>query len=231
MTVKTAYFGQITIDSDKLIEFPNGIIGFPDLNHFALIHDSERENNPGIRWLQSMDEPNFALPVIDPLIVKEDYAPAITEDQFDVIGACDEPLVLVTMIIPADLTKMSVNLCGPLIINPDSKRGIQIAQSEYQTKFFVYDLLKERQEHYKKVWKEHDMTAREAWELYRQGVKADDFEESKKQYAAAIHRMRQATKEGYMLCRVEKVLQDINALPMSGEDKAAVISIIREGCE
>ena len=73
MTINTRIFGEVTIGDDRMIHFPKGIVGFPELTDFALIHDAEAGNQGGIRWMQSMQEPNFAIPVVDPLTVKEDY--------------------------------------------------------------------------------------------------------------------------------------------------------------
>ena len=61
MTIETKLFGEIAIDEGKIITFPQGIIGFPDLKDFLLVHDSESEG--GIRWMQSVQEPAFAMPV------------------------------------------------------------------------------------------------------------------------------------------------------------------------
>ena len=36
MNITTKVFGEITIDDDKIIHFPSGIIGFPVLTEFAL---------------------------------------------------------------------------------------------------------------------------------------------------------------------------------------------------
>ena len=67
MKINTKKFGEIEIEEEKIIVFENGIIGFPDLKHFALIHDAEEGTNAGIRFLQSVEEPGFAMPVMDPL--------------------------------------------------------------------------------------------------------------------------------------------------------------------
>ena len=52
MKITTKLFGEIEVDDDKLIKFPQGIIGFPELTDFLLVHDSESEG--GIRWMQSI---------------------------------------------------------------------------------------------------------------------------------------------------------------------------------
>lgn len=144
MQIKTKVFGEIIIDDDKIIHFPNGIIGFPDLTEFTLIHDEEKGTD-SIHWLQSIQEPAFAMPVMDPLIVCPDYNPEADDELFNVLGEIkpDELLVLVTVTVPSDLTKMTVNLKGPIIINVSEKRALQIIVEgdEYKVKFPIYDIL------------------------------------------------------------------------------------------
>ena len=55
MTIETKLFGTIEVDENKLISFPQGIVGFPELKDFMLIHDGE--GNGSIRWMQSIQEP------------------------------------------------------------------------------------------------------------------------------------------------------------------------------
>ena len=57
MKLITKNFGEIDINENKIIRFENGIIGYPELVQFALIHDIDRGNGAGIRWLQSIEEP------------------------------------------------------------------------------------------------------------------------------------------------------------------------------
>ena len=147
MVIKTRIFGEVTIDDEKMIRFPNGIVGFPDLQDFALIHDAEKGNQAGIRWMQSVQEPNFAMPVIDPLVVKEDYNPSVDDDLLKAIGEEGDMLVLSTITVPSDLSKMSVNLKAPLIINVSERKGCQvILEEDLPVKFMIYDILKARQD-------------------------------------------------------------------------------------
>lgn len=142
MVINTRIFGEVTISDDKMIHFPKGIVGFPELTDFALMHDSENGNQGGIRWMQSVQEPNFAMPVIDPLAVKADYNPEVEEELLKVIDGLDDVLVLVTITVPSDLTKMSVNLKAPLIINVEAKKACQvILEHDYPVKYYIYDIL------------------------------------------------------------------------------------------
>lgn len=146
MNVTTKVFGEITIDDDRIITFPKGIVGFPQLTDFALLHDSERGSD-SIHWLQSIQEPGFAMPVMDPLIVCPDYNPEVDDELLKHLGELDpeELLVLVTVTVPKDLTKMSVNLKGPIVINAVEKTATQVIVEgdTYQVKFPIYDILNE----------------------------------------------------------------------------------------
>lgn len=150
MKIKTKIFGEIEISDDKIIMFQDGIIGFPDLKRFALLHDEERGTNVGIRFLQSLDEPGFAMPVMNPLDVKPDYDPEVEDELLAAAGNVtpENLLVLVTVSVPGDLTRMSVNLQGPFIINIDENKGCQLIldSGNYPVRFPIYDILQSRKE-------------------------------------------------------------------------------------
>ena len=143
MVMNTRLFGEVTIDDNKMIHFPGGIVGFPDLQDFALIHDTEQGENGGIHWMQSVQEPNFAMPVIDPLRVKPDYNPEADDELLSTIGEIveDELLILVTITVPSDLTKMTVNLMAPFVINVATRKACQVIVDGYEIKFPIYDIL------------------------------------------------------------------------------------------
>ena len=145
MKIKTKIFGEIEISEEKIVTFQDGIIGFPEMKRFALLHDEERGSGAGVRFLQSLDEPGFAMPVMDPLVVKPDYDPEVDDELLASAGdiTAENLLVLVTVSIPGDLTQMSVNLQGPIIINIDEHKACQliVENSSYPVKFPVYDIL------------------------------------------------------------------------------------------
>ena len=145
MKIETKIFGEIEISEEKIVTFQDGIIGFPEMKRFALLHDEERGAGAGIRFLQSLDEPGFAMPVMDPLVVKPDYDPEVDDELLASAGdiTAENLLVLVTVSIPGDLKKMSVNLQGPSIINIDEHKACQliVENSSYPVKFPVYDIL------------------------------------------------------------------------------------------
>ena len=87
------------------------------------------------------------MPVMDPLIVCPDYNPEVDDELLKHLGELnpEELLVLVTVTVPKDLTQMSVNLKGPVIIDAVGRKATQVIVEgdEYQVKFPIYDILNE----------------------------------------------------------------------------------------
>ena len=145
MQITTKIFGEITINQDRVIHFPKGIIGFSDLTDFTLIYNSEKGSNAPIRWLQSLQEPAFAMPVMDPLLVKPDYNPKVSEEYLSCIGELesDDMLVLVTVTIPSQIENLTVNLKAPIVVNTKNLKACQVITEvdEYPVKFPIYSVL------------------------------------------------------------------------------------------
>ncbi|MDE6968897.1 MAG: flagellar assembly protein FliW [Eubacterium sp.] len=147
MKADTRLFGEIDIKDDKIIKLKEGIIGFPDLQNFTLIHDEEKEGKGSIKWLQSMDDPAFALPVMNPLDVKPDYQLTVNEEGLEPLGTMTEEntFILVTITVPQNIEEMSVNLKAPFIINADNLQGVQmIVEDDYPVKYKIYEILNKK---------------------------------------------------------------------------------------
>lgn len=149
MLVKTKFFGEVDLPEEKIVTFDCGIIGFENLKRYTILYDCEKEET-NISWLQSVDERDFAMPIIKPWIVKEDYNPVVEDELLKGLGGLTEEnlVILLTMNVPPDLTQMSVNLKAPIIINSDTRKGAQIVveNQDYVIKYRVYDILKNKKE-------------------------------------------------------------------------------------
>jgi flagellar assembly factor FliW len=146
MLVKTRHFGEIDLDEDKVISFENGILGFEEYKKYTLLYDDENGDRPDISWLQSLDEPTLAIPLISPFLVKQDYNPEVEDEYLKPLNNLNEMniIVLVSITVPSDIEKISANLKAPFIINSDSRKGVQIIieNSDYEVKYHFYDQLK-----------------------------------------------------------------------------------------
>jgi len=146
MLVKTKHFGEIDLDETKILTFENGIMGFEEYKKYTILFDLEEGDKPTLSWLQSIEEPRLALPVINPIHIKSDYNPIVEDEILKPLGEVidDNLIILLTLTVPTDLTQMSANLKAPLIINSDTCRGCQIIveNQDYEVKYNVYDVIK-----------------------------------------------------------------------------------------
>ncbi len=145
MKANTRMFGVIDIADEKIITMEKGMIGFPELTHFALIFDEEKKDKAfRIMWLQSMDDGDVAFPVTDPTYFDEAYAPTVNDEIIAPLGEmhADNTYLLVTVTVPKNIEDFSINLKAPIVINTDSNKGAQvITEDDYPVKHKVYDLL------------------------------------------------------------------------------------------
>ena len=149
MKVNTRLFGEMDVEESKIINIEKGIVGFPDLKLFTLIFDAEKDNKSSIMWLQSLDEPEFALPVMIPNDVVEDYNPTVNDDVLEPLGKLTEDnlYVLVTVRVPKEVKDMSINLKAPIVINTDTLKGGQIiVEDDLDVRFPIYEILQKRKE-------------------------------------------------------------------------------------
>ncbi len=129
MLIKTRCFGEVEIADEKIANFPNGILGFEELKRYTLIYDVKSNGEKAkIAWLQAVDEPDLALPVISPFEVRKDYDPSISEEFLKNLGDvnAENVVVLLVVTVPSDVSKATANLKAPIIINSDTLVGAQI---------------------------------------------------------------------------------------------------------
>ena len=129
LTINTIHFGELEIEANHIYNFPEGLLGFEDLNSFVLI--SEEETEP-FKWLISIDNPDIGFPLISPYFIDKDYKPGRDID-LDV----DVPMCVVTL---GDENKnMTVNLKAPIIFNVKELIGKQVIllSDKYSTNYYI----------------------------------------------------------------------------------------------
>jgi len=135
MKFETTRFGSIEVRNEDVLIFPEGPLGFPEATRFTLI---EEEKSQPFMMLQSLDNPTLAFVVIDPLVARPDYHFNVTPNDLKMIKADDtESLVVYCIVTMAqDISKVTVNLQGPLVINPTERMGHQyvLVDSDYTTR-------------------------------------------------------------------------------------------------
>lgn len=148
MLIQTKYFGDIEMGEEKIITFEQGLFGFEEYKRYTILYDVEAGEEHTFSWLQSVECKELALPVVNPLTILDDYNPIINDELLGGIGdITDENLVvLLTMTVPQDLTKMTSNLKAPIIINADTRKGAQIVveNQDYEIRYNVYDAIQKK---------------------------------------------------------------------------------------
>ena len=148
MKANTRLFGEIDIPEEKIIQFEHGILGFEDYRNFTIIFDTSKEKETSISWLQCMDEPELAFPMINPFYVMKDYNPVVETELLTSLGELnDDNIVLFVLVnIKSDITKLTANMKAPIIINSDTCKGAQmIAENqEYEIKYNIYDVVQKQ---------------------------------------------------------------------------------------
>lgn len=141
MRIQTRCFGEIDLSEEKIITFERGLFGFEDYKRYTILFDIDEED-VSISWLQSVDEPSLALPVINPGLVKKDYNPVLEDELLDHLGELTEEniIVFVTVSVPQDVKNTTVNLKAPIVINSDTRKGCQVVaeNQDYPVKYKVY---------------------------------------------------------------------------------------------
>jgi flagellar assembly factor FliW len=132
--VSTKAYGMVEVNEHQKITFPSGLFGFESLKDYVLLDAAQQP----FYWLQSLDEVNIAFILIDPFIFRPDYEMDINNEELLPIGITEsEKAVIFSIVtIPPDNGPMTANLQGPLVINRESRLGIQavLTDSRWKTK-------------------------------------------------------------------------------------------------
>lgn len=134
--VKSTRFGTFEAEDDLVITLVGGLIGFESCRRFVIVTPDE---GGVIRWLQALDEPAVAFPIIDPWLFKADYAPEITRRDADELELDEATprLIFAIVTVPRDNPRgITANLVGPIVVNAHTRCGKQVVvtNEEYGTK-------------------------------------------------------------------------------------------------
>ena len=118
--VHSERFGTYEVPEERLLTFPNGLVGFPDGHRFALL-DASRPDSP-FRYLICVDLPELGFVVCDPQTFWPGYAEALPRPD----GLDGELGVLAIVTVPANPRDMTANLMAPLMVEYESRQGRQL---------------------------------------------------------------------------------------------------------
>ena len=145
MKVTTKHFGEVEVDESKIVTFEHGIFGFEDQRRFVMFYEQEEAPN-GLCWMQSLDDTQLALPVINPIYWYPDYSPEVADEEVGKLGDLkEEDLQIFSVVVITDsIETMTTNLKAPIIVNHETKKGTQVVCSDdkYSIKHNLYEQMK-----------------------------------------------------------------------------------------
>jgi flagellar assembly factor FliW len=128
-TVVSAVLGELAVRADQVLTFAQGIVGFPEASCWTVVA-TERD---GFAWLQSVDEAGLCFLLANPALLVPEFgvdAPAHAVAALQ-LRDDDEPLVFAIVTLPAGASAApTANLQAPIVINPRTRRGVQVVLAE-----------------------------------------------------------------------------------------------------
>jgi flagellar assembly factor FliW len=139
MIVKTSRFGDKEVPDEALITFPEGVIGFKDATRFIMFECSD----DGIfKWLQSCDRPELAFVICEASVIVPTYKIVIGEKERQVLQleSAADAVVCLILVIPKNPMDATANLLGPLVMNVETRLGMQVVvvNPQYTTKYRLF---------------------------------------------------------------------------------------------
>lgn len=115
-TLASSRFGELEIPQDAVIEFPAGLIGLGG-HRYALL---AKTDDAAFAWLQSLDDPDLALPVTNPWQFFEDFEVELSDEEAERVGMTEtdaaQASVYVTVRAGETAQDFCANLRAPIVI-------------------------------------------------------------------------------------------------------------------
>jgi flagellar assembly factor FliW len=132
LTVRSRVLGELTVTPGEIITFPRSLPGFPGLTRFILIFDPDQSP---FGCLQSVDDPDLFLVVLDPAQMVPDYqlGPLDSTLKELAVESTQDLKVLVILTIPRGRPQeATANLSAPLLLNLKKGLGKQMVLEKPQ---------------------------------------------------------------------------------------------------
>lgn len=123
-SIVSQQLGRLEVPENQLLDFPNGLLGFPHAKSFCLV-----EVRPGSRFqlLQSVERADLAFVVANPLIVDAEYPLDLARAVALPLLEGDEGIGVACIVtVPTPPGVKTINLVAPLVMGVQSRRGGQV---------------------------------------------------------------------------------------------------------
>ena len=144
MIIKTKFLGEVEINEDDIIVFPDGILGFEESRKFINLDIPENEF---FKILQDVEREYVSFIVTDPWKFKEDYDMEVPDNELLKINIRKkEQIAMLNIVTLSDVfEKSTMNLLAPVIVNTENRIGKQYVLNNvgYSTKYPLFAKIEE----------------------------------------------------------------------------------------
>ncbi len=129
MKIQTVKFGEVEVEESRIFDFVLPIIGFNNLTKYTIL---EPDKDTLFKWLQSIEEPALAFPIISVAALDYDYTVDLADNVVNDLEITNPESLLVMNItsIPQDNPRgTTINLLAPLIFNLENRKAGQVVLS------------------------------------------------------------------------------------------------------
>lgn len=141
MLVDTAVFGPMEVADDHIFSMPEGLYGFEQVGDFALV--TQADDDVTLMWYQPVNGQLPCFVVFNPFDIIDGYDPVIESSDLRALncGKGDKLEYLVIAVVPEDITRITVNLKSPIVLNKRNKlaRQVILANKDYPIKFALVE--------------------------------------------------------------------------------------------
>lgn len=128
MKIETYLFGAVEISPEKVISFPNGLVGFEESKRYTLVHEDDKAEAASFT-LQSLDDPNLAFQIVDPATLGFNYELLLSDAENALLQSpATEDIAVMQLLFKKEVDGKAVispNLRAPLVINTRARVGLQ----------------------------------------------------------------------------------------------------------
>ena len=139
MIVQSTRFGELEVSDEQILDFPQGLLGFPEEKRYALM---EYKPDSPCYFLKSLADPDLTFLMINPFAFFNDYEFDMDDALMAEIGvtADNPPTVFNIATVKDKIANMTVNLAGPVLVNLRDRKAAQwvIEKTVFPTKYPLF---------------------------------------------------------------------------------------------
>lgn len=123
MLLHTTRFGNLRVAPEDLFLFPEGLIGFEQMQRWVLLADAQ---NDAVGWLQSVTQPDLAIAVVSPRRFVPEYRVRVAPSSLATLELGEDDSAFVLNAVARNANGLTLNLKSPLLFNLDRRLGTQV---------------------------------------------------------------------------------------------------------